>query len=323
MEKLKVLFADSAHPSLNEMLEKQGFECHHLAAASSYNDCIEILGEFTGLIIRSRFPVDKTLLDAALKLRFIARVGAGMENIDHDYAREKGVVCLNASEGNRDAVAEHAIGMLLMLFNHLGRADREVREGIWRREANRGLEIGGKTIGIIGFGNTGSSFARKLAGFDVRVMAYDKYKSGFGGATVEETDMETIFNHADVLSLHVPLTNETRYLVNDAYLRCFRKPIYIINTSRGPVLHTASLLRALDEGLVKGACLDVLEFEEASFESLRGGNWPEAFHQLIGRSNVVLSPHIAGWTQESNIKMAAVLARKIADLRLIQEENIA
>ncbi len=316
MVKLKVLFANTAHPSLIEYLEKQGFECHLLADESSYNDCIEIIGEFTGLIIRSRFPIDKKLLDAAQKLRFIARVGAGMENIDHDYAREKGVVCLNAPEGNRDAVAEHAIGMLLMLLNHLGRADKEVREGVWRREANRGSEIGGKTIAIIGFGNTGSAFARKLAGFDVRVMAYDKHKSGFGGSMVEEVDMETIFNHADVLSLHVPLTNETRYLVDDEYLRRFRKPVYLINTSRGPVLHTASLIRALDEGMVKGACLDVLEFEESSFESLKGVNWPEAFHQLIRRNEVVLSPHIAGWTHESNIKMAAVLAKKIAELRL-------
>lgn len=318
MEKLKVLFADSAHPLLNELLEKQWYECQHLADAASYDDCIDIIGEYTGLIIRSRFPVDKKLLDAACNLRFIARVGAGMENIDHGYAREKGIVCLNAPEGNRDAVAEHAIGMLLMLLNHLGRADREVREGVWRREANRGSEIGGKTIGIIGFGNTGSSFARKLAGFDVRVMAYDKYKSGFGGSMVEEVDMETIYQHADVLSLHVPLTSETRYLVDYEYLRRFRKPIYLINTSRGPVLNTASLLRALDEGVVRGACLDVLEFEESSFESLKGGIWPEAFQQLISRSDVLLSPHIAGWTHESNVKMAQILAEKIACLRLIQ-----
>jgi D-3-phosphoglycerate dehydrogenase len=317
MDKPKVLFVDSAHPSLRELLENMGYVCHQLLAESTYDDCLKIIGAYTGLIIRSRFVVDERLLDHALKLKFIGRVGAGMENINCDYASQKGVACLNAPEGNRDAVAEQAVGMLLMLFNNLIRADSEVRQGIWRREANRGLEIGGKTIGIIGYGNTGSAFARKLMGFDAQVMAYDKYKSGFGCNLVEEVDMETIFNHADVLSLHVPLSDETRHMVNHLYLERFRKPIYLINTSRGPVVDTNSLLLALDKGKVKGACLDVLEFEDTSFESIISGNWPEAFQQLIRRSNVVLSPHIAGWTHESNEKMASILAQKISDLNLL------
>ncbi|MBK9291499.1 MAG: hypothetical protein IPM52_07725 [Bacteroidetes bacterium] len=316
MLKPKVLFADTAHPSLTDLLEAQGFQCVGLGPDQGYNDCLEAIHDCVGLIIRSRFPVDQHLLDAAGQLRFIGRVGAGMENIDVEYAQAKGVICLNAPEGNRDAVAEQAIGMLLMLFNNLLRADSEVRQGIWRREANRGIEIGGKTIAIIGYGNTGGAFARKLSGFEARVLAYDKYKTGFSDSFVQETGMERVFAEADVLSLHVPLTDETRYLVNYDYLKQFRKPVYLINTSRGPVVHTASLLRAMDEGLVKGACLDVLEFEETSFESLKTGHWPEAFSQLVRRGNVVLSPHIAGWTHESNIKMAAILAQKIEALGL-------
>lgn len=312
----RILFVDSAHPSLTSLLQAQGFECHHLAPNQGYHECRQMIADYTGLIIRSRFPIDRPLLDAATRLRFIGRVGAGMENIDSEYAAGKGIVCLNAPEGNRDAVAEHAIGMLLALFNQLLRADAEVRQGIWRREANRGLEIGGKTFGIIGFGNTGSALARKLSGFDVRLLAYDKYKKGFGNSMVEETDMDEIFDQADVLSLHVPLTQETKMLVDYAYLRRFRKPLYLINTSRGPVVHTFSLLRAMDEGLVKGACLDVLEFEENSFEDLKSGQWPEAFTKLVKRRDVLLSPHIAGWTHESGIKMAAILAEKIGRLEL-------
>ncbi len=296
------------------MLEAQGFECYHLKPEEGYSECLRMLGQFTGLVIRSRFQVDKVLLNAATKLSFIARVGAGMENIDSEYAASKGVVCLNAPEGNRDAVAEHAIGMLLMLFRNLGRADTEVRQGLWRREANRGLEIGGKTIGIIGFGNTGGAFAQKLSGFGARIMAYDKYKTSFANGFVEEATMDAIFENADVLSLHVPLSQETRYMVDYEFLKRFEQPIYLINTSRGPVLHTESLLRALDDGIVKGACLDVLEFEESSFETLKGGQWPEAFYRLTKRSDVILSPHIAGWTHESNIKMAKVLSEKISRL---------
>ncbi|MCE1202497.1 MAG: hypothetical protein LWX09_10415 [Bacteroidia bacterium] len=316
MEKPKVLFADTAHPSLTDLLEAQGFECQHLGQGSGYGECLQVLEQFTGMIIRSRFPVDKALLDAAVNLRFIGRVGAGMENIDSEYAASKGIVCLNAPEGNRDAVAEHAIGMLLMLFRNLGRADAEVRQGVWKREANRGIEIGGKTIGIIGFGNTGGAFAQKLSGFGARILAYDKYKTDFANGFVEEVSMDAIHELADVLSLHVPLTAETRYLVDYEFLKRFRRPVYVINTSRGPVLQTESLLKALDEGIVKGACLDVLEFEESSFESLKAGQWPEAFRRLTERSDVVLSPHIAGWTHESNIKMAAILAEKIRELEL-------
>lgn len=313
MRKPKVLFVDTAHPALAEGLESMGFECMHFPEARK-SDYPGLIGDYEGVVIRSKIPIDNTLLSQASKLRFIARVGAGMENIDIEAAASKGIVCLNAPEGNRDAVGEQALGMLLALLNRLMIADREVRQGIWQRERNRGYELGGKTVAIIGFGNTGSAFARKLSGFDVRILAYDKYKNGFGNDHIEECDMETVFEQADVLSLHVPLTTETHYLVDRNYIRQFAKPIWLLNTSRGPVVNTTDLADMIDSGLVRGACLDVLEYEKFSFEELPSDTFPEAFKKLIASDRVLLSPHIAGWTHESNLKMAQVLLRKIADL---------
>lgn len=313
MYRPKVLFIDTAHPALAEGLESLGFACDRFPEAEM-SDYQRLIAEYEGIIIRSKIPVDKTLISHASKLRFIARVGAGMENIDVEAAASKGIKCLNAPEGNRDAVGEQAIGMLLALMNRLMIADHEVRQGIWQRERNRGYELGGKTVAIIGFGNTGSAFARKLSGFDVRILAYDKYKTGFAIDRVEECDMETIFDEADILSLHVPLTHETHYLVNQTYLENFAKPVWLVNTSRGQVVNTSDLVAMIDTGQVKGACLDVLEYEKFSFEELPSGNFPEAFNKLIVSDRVLLSPHIAGWTHESNLKMAQVLVRKIADL---------
>jgi D-3-phosphoglycerate dehydrogenase / 2-oxoglutarate reductase len=308
--KEKVLFIDSAHPSLQDSLENIGFHCESFPEFK-YEDYLKVAAEYSGFVIRSKIPINKELLDVSTQLKFIARVGAGMENIDANHAEKLGILCLNAPEGNRDAVAEQAIGMLLALFNNLLKADAEVRQGVWKREENRGHEIKGKTIGIIGYGNTGAAFARKLSGFEARVIAYDKYKTGFGSALAEEVGLKEIFEQADILSLHVPLTDETRYLVDENYLANFSKPVYLINTSRGAVVKTAALINALENGIIKGACLDVLEFEKFSFEAIQASSLPEAFRKLIARKDVILSPHIAGWTFESNMRMASVLVQKI------------
>ncbi|NTW25832.1 MAG: NAD(P)-binding domain-containing protein, partial [Lentimicrobium sp.] len=254
---------------------------------------------------------DKEALEKAVKLKFIARVGAGMENIDQQFAESRGVFCLNAPEGNRDAVGEHAMGMLLSLLNHLCRVNLEVRNGIWIREGNRGTEIHGKTIAIIGFGNMGSAFAERLSGFGANVIAYDKYKTNFNELYVREVQMEEVFREADILSLHVPLTEETRNLVDRAYLNKFSKPVYIINTARGQCVDTAALMDAVDSGKVLGAALDVLEYEKLSFENLDSASLPQPFRRLINSNKVILSPHIAGWTHESNYKLAKVLVEKI------------
>ncbi len=312
MTKGKILFIDTAHPELTSLLENSGFICNYY---DEYNreDYKRIANKYIGIIVRSKVKLDKDFLKHCTNLRFIGRVGAGMENIDVEYARRMNIECLNAPEGNRDAVGEHALGMLLSLFNRLLIADTEVRKGIWIREDNRGNEIGGKTIGIIGYGNTGSSFAKKLSGFNCRVLAYDKYKTGFSNEMVTEATMELIYKEADILSLHVPLTHETTYLVNLEYLEKFHKNIYVINTSRGKVLRVKDLITCLDSGKVLGACLDVLEFEGMSFENV---NLPPEFNKLVARDNVVLTPHIAGWTHESNFKMASILFEKIKALNL-------
>jgi D-3-phosphoglycerate dehydrogenase len=310
---IKVAFIDSVHPSLQQELEKSGFQCDMLYDLKN-DEIISKLHEYDGAVIRSKFKTDKTIIDKAAKLKFIARAGAGMENIDVAYAESKGIKCLHAPEGNRDAVGEQAVGMLLMLFNNLLRADKEVRQGKWIREGNRGIELMGKTVGIIGYGNMGSSFAQRLKGFGVKVLAHDKYKKGFGDEFVKEASLEEIFSEADVLSLHIPLTDETRNMVNDAFINKFRKDIYIINTARGKVLNTADLVKNMRSGKVKGACLDVLEYEAVSFEHIDASQLPEPFQYLVSSDKVVLSPHIAGWTHESNEKIALALAHKIREL---------
>jgi len=306
----KVLFIDTVHPILWEELEKDGFHCIE-AYNLSKTEVQAIISDVYGLVIRSRFKIDAPFLDACQELRFIARAGSGMENIDQDYANTKGISCINAAEGNRQAVAEHALGMLLSLFNKLISADSEVRKALWKREENRGIEIEGKTIGIIGYGNNGKALAKVLQGFNCNVLAYDKYLNNYGDDYGTECNMDTIFEKADILSLHIPLTAETHHLVNTSYLERFKKPIYLINTSRGQCLKTADLLDALQNGKVLGACLDVLEFEKSSFETLEKS---EVFQQLIQSEKVILSPHIAGWTVESNFKLAQVLLDKIRQL---------
>jgi D-3-phosphoglycerate dehydrogenase len=306
----KVLFVDDTHPVLREELSAMGFQCDDFTGNNS-DDCKLIIGDYFGAVIRSKITFDADMLSAASQLRFIARVGAGMESIDVEYAKSKGIECFNSPEGNRDAVAEHALGMLLSLLNNLNRADAEVRKGIWRREANRGIEIKDKTIGIIGYGNMGGAFAQRLNGFGCRVLAYDKYKTGFSDEYVTECDMEAIYAETDILSLHVPLTAETRYLVDENYIGRFVKNFWLINTSRGPIVNTAALVDTLKSEKINGAALDVLEYEKSSFEAMDAETFPEPLKQLVAFDNVILSPHIAGWTVESKYKLAKVLADKI------------
>lgn len=310
MEKHRILFIDTAHPYLEEELTRMGFLCDYFADFGR-EDYEKIIHNYFGIIIRGKIRLDAEILSKATKLQFIGRVGAGMENIDVEFAESNGIACLNAPEGNRDAVGEHTLGMLLMLMNHLRRADREVREGIWLRAENRGTEIQGKNVAIIGYGNMGAAFARRLKGFGCRVIAYDKYKTGYSDDFVEESDMETIFAEADILSLHVPLTVETTWLVDDAYLQKFRKPLFVVNTARGKVLKTADLVKHMKTGKVPGAALDVLEYEKLSFEDIDKNDLPEDFQFLINSDQVVLSPHIAGWTHESHFKLAKVIVDKV------------
>jgi D-3-phosphoglycerate dehydrogenase len=309
---MRILFADSNHPVLHETLIAAGFTCD-LYWTKPVAELIEILPQYDGLVIRSRFKLTKEVLERCPRLKCIGRVGAGMENIDLAYAAAKGIKCLCVPEGNRDAVGEHALGMLLMLLNNLKKADDEVRQGIWLRAENRGTEIKEKTVAIIGHGHMGSTFAKKLSGFECTILAYDKYKTDFGNNFVKESSLENIFENADIVSLHVPLTEETRYMVNRSFISKFKKPIYVINTSRGSCLNTADLVEAIKSGKIKGACLDVLEYESASFENMTDTEMPVPLKYLIASDKVVLSPHIAGWTHESNYKMSKLIAGKMQE----------
>ncbi len=308
---MKILFIDSNHSLLHEMLEKAGHTCD-LNYQWTKEEIINNIHLYDGIVIRSKIKITKEIIDKAVKLKFIARAGAGMENIDVEYAESKGIKCLHAPEGNKDAVGEHALGMLFSLFNNLCRADKEVREGKWIREGNRGVELSGKTVGIIGYGNMGSAFAERLKGFGVKVLVYDKYKKDFGNDFIIECALQQLVDEADVISLHTPLTDETHYMINDVFINKFKKNIYIINTARGKCLNTADLVKNIRSGKVLGACLDVLEYEAISFENLDASNLPEPFQYLIKSDKVILSPHIAGWTNESLEKIARVLVEKIS-----------
>jgi len=306
----RVAFLDEVHPYLKEQLSKRGIACDDLTGKSS-NTIFDIIDKYQGIVIRSRFPVNKQFLDKAIGLKFIARSGAGMENIDIEYARLKGIALFNSPEGNRTAVAEHTIGMLLSLFNQLNRADMEVRDGIWDREGNRGMELEGKTLAIIGYGNMGSALAKRLQCFGVKVLAYDKYKKGYGNNRVLETDWERIYKEADIVSLHVPLAEDTLYLMDKTRFNSFKKPVFLINTARGKNVKTVDLLAAIGQGKVLGACLDVLEFESTSFENMEGNG--DIYKALLKSDKVILSPHVAGWTKESYYKLSWFLFKKIKE----------
>ena len=334
----RVLFLDRVHPALDEALIEMGYKCEYLDEMPGRSP-ESIIQEYHGVVIRSRLKLDEAFLSKATNLKWIARAGAGMENIDVKFAESKGIACLKAPEGNKDSVADHAIGMLLAMLNHLHTADSEVRKGSWKREHNRGTELFEKTVGIIGFGFTGSEFAKRLSGFNVTVLAHDKYKSGFGEGNVIESSLEDIFQKADILSLHLPLTDETDYMFNDSFINEFTKNIYLVNTSRGKVVKTEDLVKNLVSGKVLGACLDVLEYESGSFERLPGlsmwinkrgvfinriarwlikkGLWKYVHPaQYLVRSNkVILSPHVAGWTFESNRRISTILAERVRELQ--------
>ena len=302
---MKILFIDTVHPLLKQELEKENHICDS-AYNKSKTEIQQIISNYQGIIIRSRFKIDKQFIDCGSNLKFIARAGSGLENIDVEYAENKNIHCYNAAEGNRQAVAEHALGMLLSLFNNLNNADQEVREGKWERERNRGIELAGKTVGIIGYGNNGSAFAEVLKGFNVKILAYDKYLTNYP----QKSSMETINKEADIISLHVPLTDETTYLVDDNFIKRFVKNFYLINTARGKCVNTKNLVKALENKKIKGACLDVLEYEKTSFENLSKDGLKSDMQYLMNAQNTILSPHIAGWTAESNVKIAEVLLNK-------------
>lgn len=303
----EVVFVDTVHDILWRRLEDSGYHCVD-ASKLSYEACQKACQKATGVVIRSRFRMDEQFLSSARNLEFIARSGAGMENIDVAYCNARKIKMFNAPEGNRNAVAEHALGMLLNLFRNINKGDSEVRQGLWDREANRGVELDGKTVGIIGFGNNGRAFAKKLSGFDVRVLVYDKYKSVPNLGQIEAASPQQIFEDADVLSFHVPETEETRYWGNEVFFKAFKKPIYLLNMSRGKIVKTSDLLTAIEQGSVLGACLDVLEFESTSFSNIDSN---ETLSRLVKNAKVLLTPHIAGWTHESYFLLSDVLADKI------------
>lgn len=309
---MKVLVIDTIHEALVIKLRQAGFTCEVLPAADRSEPRVrEALSDYQGLVLRSGISVGRELIDANPQLAFIGRVGAGLEHIQVEYAREKGIEILSSPEGNRQAVAEHALGSLLALFNRLHIADREVRSGAWLRKQNEGEELQGKTVAIIGFGNTGSAFGRLLAGFEIDVLAFDKYKTIQSVEGIEQVSMEDVFNRADVVSLHLPYNAETHHWVNREWISSFERSFYLINTARGGIVKSDDLLNALESGKVKGACLDVLEYETETLTMPAIETLPDTARKLMHHPNVMLSPHIAGLTRQSYEKLSSILADKI------------
>jgi len=315
---MKVVFLDTVHEILATRLTSEGYRCVDATAISREN-CLEEIQDAVGIVIRSRFTMNEEFLQFAPKLKFIARSGAGMENIDERYCKKREIDLFNAPEGNRNAVGEHALGMLLSLMRKMHTADREVRAGKWDREGNRGVELDGKTVGIIGFGNNGKAFAKKLQGFDVKLMAYDKYKKNFGNHFVMECTLNALLKNADVISFHIPQNQETIYMANDQFFNKIEKSVFLLNLSRGKIVETAALAKALKSGKVIGAGLDVLEYERTSFESFFEQELPDEFTYLLKSDAILFTPHIGGWTEESYYKLSAVLADKILEKYAIEK----
>lgn len=309
---MKVLIADRTHEILPQRLCEAGIEVS-VEPDHDYESLVQAAQGCEGLVVRSKVNIDSAFIDRVPSLRCIGRVGAGMETIDVDYAEAHGVRCLNSPEGNRDAVGEHAVGLLLALLNNIARADAEVRRGLWQREANRGYELGPLTVGIIGYGNMGQAFAKRLSGFGCRVIYYDKYLDNLEKLVdLERVSLETLQREADVVSFHVPLTEETHHYLDAEFIAAMAKPFYLINTSRGAVVDTEALVAGLESGKVRGAALDVLEYENMQADGL--GDVPECVHYLQRSPRTVLTPHVAGWTVESKYKLAAVLADKMIEV---------
>jgi D-3-phosphoglycerate dehydrogenase len=306
----KILFTDPTEPLLAEALTAAGFACDH-DLDSPRAVILEKLSAYQGLVIRSRLKIDRELIDAAPDLQFIARSGVGVEHIDLAYAASRGITVFTSPEGSRDAVGEHTLGLLLMLMNNLARADRQVRQGQWIRGGNRGYEIKGKTVGILGYGNMGTAFAQRLQGFDCEVIAYDKFKENYGDENAQAVSLAELQARADILSIHIPYTPENHHFINGAFLDAFAHPVWVVNTARGLVLDTAALVERLANGQVRGAALDVIEYEDQSFVHLDPKAQPAPFQQLLEMPQVVLNPHIAGWSYEAEEGHARTLARKI------------
>jgi len=307
---MRIIIIDEVHNALINTLIEANYQLNYVPKIKA-DELKTIVADYNGIIVRSKVKISSELIDLAKNLKFIARVGAGLENIDTEYAKSKNIKVINSPEGNRDAVGEHALGMLLNIFNKINIANTQVKTGIWDREQNRGEELGGKTIGIIGYGNTGSAFAKKLSGFNVKILAYDKYKKDFSDNYVTETNLNNLLNKVDILSFHVPLTDETKQMFNADFIQKIKNNIYLINTSRGEVVDTKDLVAALKNKKIKAACLDVLEYEKLSFEDIYKNNNNAEFNYLINSEDVILTPHIAGWTHQSYYKISKIIAEKI------------
>lgn len=307
MARRKCLIIDSMHSSLFAMLESIGWEPHYHPDIS-LQEIQRTHTSYDGLIVRSKTIINRELLGESPTIRFVGRAGAGVDNVDIDYLKEKKIAIIHAAEGNRDAVGEFAVGILLALMRNIPRSDKQVRDYVWDREGNRGEELSGKTVGLIGYGNMGQAFAKRLTGFGCKILAYDKYKSAFGSTDCTEVTMDAIYDDTDILSLHIPLTRETKGMVTYDYLNRFRKNIILVNTARGEIVNLNELNRALESGKVRGAALDVLENEKLTRLSIEQ---KQAFESLKGKSNVIFTPHIAGWTYESHVKINVALVDKI------------
>jgi D-3-phosphoglycerate dehydrogenase len=315
---MNILIVDDTHPSLFEMLKQAGF-VYRYEPAFKRADILTHIADYEGLIIRSKTFIDEEILQKAPKLRFIARAGAGLDLIDIAAAEKRNIKVFAANEGNRDAVAEHAVGMLLGLFANIVKADREVRQGIWDREGNRGIELMGKTVGLIGYGFNGSATAQRLSGFGCNVLAYYKYLVNYGNAYAREVTLEELMEKAEVISLHVPLTEETRHLVNDDFIERMAHPFFLLNMARGEIVGLESVVNGLKSGKIRGTCLDVLENEKLSMLT---PNQQAAFDYLRTSDRVILTPHVAGWTQESYVKINEVLVKQILASQKVEKSTI-